>query len=90
MREQSWFLSDSRSPSRQKHLKWLYMPIETHGVPNYAEGGTRTPMPFRAQRPERCVSTNFTTSAGWVMYPWWGQGLYYCISCGLSSGFSGF
>src|SRR6266702_7969293 len=29
-----------------------------------AEGGTRTPMPFRAQRPERCVSTNFTTSAG--------------------------
>src|SRR5436305_6346074 len=29
----------------------------------YAEGGTRTPMPFRAQRPERCVSTSFTTSA---------------------------
>src|SRR5437763_10911485 len=28
-----------------------------------AEGGTRTPMPFRAQRPERCVSTSFTTSA---------------------------
>ena len=28
-----------------------------------AEGGTRTPTPFRAQRPERCVSTNFTTSA---------------------------
>ncbi len=28
-----------------------------------AEGGTRTPMPLRAQRPERCVSTNFTTSA---------------------------
>ena len=28
-----------------------------------AEGGTRTPMPVRAQRPERCVSTNFTTSA---------------------------
>jgi hypothetical protein len=30
-----------------------------------AEGGTRTPMPLRAQRPERCVSTNFTTSAQW-------------------------
>src|SRR5579885_2584307 len=29
----------------------------------YAEGGTRTPMPIKAQRPERCVSTNFTTSA---------------------------
>ncbi len=28
-----------------------------------AEGGTRTPTPFRVQRPERCVSTNFTTSA---------------------------
>ncbi len=28
-----------------------------------AEGGIRTPMPFRAQRPERCVSTSFTTSA---------------------------
>src|SRR5690348_9922361 len=28
-----------------------------------AEGGTRTPMPVKAQRPERCVSTNFTTSA---------------------------
>jgi hypothetical protein len=28
-----------------------------------AEGGTRTPTPLRAQRPERCVSTNFTTSA---------------------------
>ena len=32
----------------------------------YAEGGTRTPTPLRAQRPERCVSTNFTTSAGWL------------------------
>lgn len=31
-----------------------------------AEGGTRTPTPFRVQRPERCVSTNFTTSAIWV------------------------
>src|SRR5256714_14235905 len=44
-----------------------------------AEGGTRTPTPFRAQRPERCVSTNFTTSA---------QALYYCIPCDLSRGFS--
>src|SRR6266496_2630579 len=43
-----------------------------------AEGGTRTPTPFRAQRPERCVSTNFTTSA---------QALYYCIPCDLSRGF---
>src|SRR2546423_10649082 len=44
-----------------------------------AEGGTRTPTPCRAQRPERCVSTNFTTSA---------QALYYCIPCHLSIGFS--
>ena len=29
-----------------------------------AKGGTRTPMPLRAQRPERCVSTDFTTLAG--------------------------
>jgi hypothetical protein len=34
----------------------------------YAEGGTRTHMPVQAQRPERCVSTNFTTSARCV-YP---------------------
>ncbi len=39
--EQSWFLSDSSSLSKQKRLKWLYRPIETHGVPNYAEGGIR-------------------------------------------------
>ncbi len=45
-----------------------------------AEGGTRTPMPFRAQRPERCVSTDFTTSAR----PSLRTGLYYCIFCGLS------
>ena len=32
-----------------------------------AEGGTRTPTPFRVQRPERCVSTNFTTSADLVV-----------------------
>src|SRR5262245_37854466 len=38
---------------------WSGRRIEIRG----AEGGTRTPMPFRAQRPERCVSTNFTTSA---------------------------
>ena len=28
-----------------------------------AKGGTRTPTPLRAQRPERCVSTNSTTLA---------------------------
>jgi hypothetical protein len=41
---------------------------DTSCVPLFvgAEGGTRTPMPLRAQRPERCVSTNFTTSAGSV------------------------
>src|SRR5947209_19646676 len=32
-----------------------------------AEGGTRTPTPLRAQRPERCVSTNFTTSALYLL-----------------------
>ena len=37
--ERSWFLPDSTSPSRQKPLKWLYRPIETHGVPKNAEGG---------------------------------------------------
>src|SRR5260221_10569064 len=45
-----------------------------------AEGGTRTPMPVRAQRPERCVSTNFTTSAR----PFFWTGLYYCNFCDLS------
>ncbi len=44
----------------KKRLIWLYRPIET--LEN-AEGGTRTPTPLRAQRPERCVSTSFTTSA---------------------------
>lgn len=50
--------------AQKKRLKWLYMPFET--LKN-AERGTRTPMPLRAQRPERCVSTNFTTSAGWLV-----------------------
>src|SRR5207237_8411421 len=49
-----------------------------------AEGVTRTPMPFRAQRPERCVSTNFTTSARMSC----GQALYYRNPCDLSIGFS--
>ena len=44
----------------KKRLKWLRRRPETL---QSAEGGTRTPMPLRAQRPERCVSTNFTTSA---------------------------
>ena len=34
----------------------------------YAEGGTRTPTPLRVQRPERCVSTSFTTSACLLTY----------------------
>ena len=62
-----------------------------------AEGGTRTPMPLRAQRPERCVSTNFTTSAGWLFVRFCprqgcsgGHGLYYCIRCDLSRGFVGY
>ncbi len=42
---------------------WSGRRIEIRG----AEGGTRTPMPLRAQRPERCVSTNFTISAGRVI-----------------------
>ena len=53
--ERSWFLSDSTSPSRQKHLKWLYRPIDTHGVPNYAEGGTRTTFGGFLEGPFRCV-----------------------------------
>src|SRR5256714_2673850 len=40
------------------------------GKTRSAEGGTRTPTPFRAQRPERCVSTNFTTSADALSFPW--------------------
>ena len=51
-----------------------------------AEGGTRTPMPFRAQRPERCVSTNFTTSAEVSLW----TGVSYCNSCELSRGVLGF
>ena len=45
---------------QQKSLKRLVNRLEAVAG---AEGGTRTPMPFRAQRPERCVSTSFTTSA---------------------------
>jgi hypothetical protein len=81
MRKQSWFLSDSHSPSRQKRIKWLYRLIETYGVPNYAEEGTRTPTPLRAQRPERCVSTSFTTSADVCCPPcrWTGTILLYLL-----------
>lgn len=52
-----------------------------------AEGGTRTPMPVKAQRPERCVSTDFTTSACLVFC---GHAQYYCITCELSRAYSGF
>ncbi len=55
----------------KKRLRWLYRRLETLSS---AEGGTRTPMPFRAQRPERCVSTDFTTSAGGL---WTGTILLY-------------
>ncbi len=53
-------LSTSLSMSNKKRLKWLDRRTEAFGS---AEGGTRTPMPVKAQRPERCVSTSFTTSA---------------------------
>src|SRR6266566_5434410 len=53
---------------------------ELPDCPLGAEGGTRTPTPIRAQRPERCVSTNFTTSAGLSIW----TGLCYCIYCDLS------
>ena len=46
--------------AQQKSLKLLVSLLE---VLSGAERGTRTPMPVKAQRPERCVSTNFTTSA---------------------------
>ena len=53
----------------KKRPKWPVAGIETLWG---AEGGTRTPMPVQAQRPERCVSTSFTTSAyyprGWAYY----------------------
>ena len=57
-------LSSLLSTPNKKRLKWHYRPIETL---SNAEGGTRTPTPLRAQRPERCVSTNFTTSALYLL-----------------------
>src|SRR5437588_356649 len=72
-------LSVLLSTLNKKRLKPLVALLEAS---QGAEGGTRTPMPFRAQRPERCVSTNFTTSAGLSC----GQALYYCIPCALSRG----
>jgi hypothetical protein len=41
-------------------------PFRMKIAPLGAKGGTRTPTPLRAQRPERCVSTNSTTLA-WVL-----------------------
>ena len=53
-------LSVLLSMLNKKRLKPVHKRPETFWG---AEGGTRTPMPLKAQRPERCVSTNFTTSA---------------------------
>src|SRR5579864_4873414 len=70
-------LSVLLSTCNKKRLKQLHTWLETLLG---AEGGTRTPMPVQAQRPERCVSTNFTTSAR----PYFWTGLYYCNFCDLS------
>jgi hypothetical protein len=73
------FAVTSAVNAQQKRLKRLFTWLEAVW---YAEGGTRTPMPIKAQRPERCVSTNFTTSARFVTS---GQTPYYRISLQLST-----
>jgi hypothetical protein len=54
-------LSTGKNLQRKKYLKPLLWPLEMHRgfkfFTRYAEGETRTPMPIKAQRPERCVST---------------------------------
>ena len=46
--------------------KWKVLIAKGH---RSAEEGNRTLTPLRAQRPERCVSTSFTTSAGASIVP---------------------
>src|SRR6266568_6483134 len=70
-----------RQTDQQKISSRLSRYLRRWVVGESAEGGTRTPMPVKAQRPERCVSTNFTTSA-WLAS--WRYAQYYCIPCTLS------
>ena len=44
---------------RVSRVRIIYSVLVSYG----AEGGTRTRTPLRAQRPQRCLSTNSNTSA---------------------------
>ena len=62
----SWMVLDGRIKA------WSGFMTKSHGRKRgSAEGGTRTPTPFRVQRPERCVSTkfhHFGSFVYWLVY----------------------